>query len=108
MINVPNKIFSIQVDRNLRGKEAEKIGDIELAIQLYEQNVKERFQGNHPYDRLSVIYRGNKMIDEEIRVIKTAIDVFEKDVNVNRPDRDVKLERFKDRLGKAYLIKGKF
>ena len=36
--------------------ELEKEGKIDSAILLYEENVKESFEGNHPYDRLAVIY----------------------------------------------------
>lgn len=99
--------FSIQVDRNLNGKELEKEGDIEGAIALYEQNVAEGFAGNHPYDRLAIIYRKNKAYSEEIRVLERAIFVFENYASQDRPDVQPKLEAFKERLQKAQQLNEK-
>lgn len=88
----------IQVDRNLKGIQLEKQGKVEQAIILYEENVKESFEGNHPYDRLAVIYRKNKLYNEEKRVLEKAIKVFEEYVSIKRLDRNVKLGKFKNRL----------
>ncbi|MGY5218249.1 hypothetical protein [Clostridium butyricum] len=49
--------FDRQVNRNLKDIEYEKCGEISKAIDLYEKNIAENFEGNHPYDRLVVIYR---------------------------------------------------
>ena len=83
---------------NRLGIEAEKSGDIDLAIKLYEKNITNRFEGSHPYNRLSIIYRNKKMFDEEKRVLLTAIDVFKHDVNIDRSDREPKLAKFQKRL----------
>lgn len=93
-----NSNFDTQVDRNLKGKELESHGEIEKAKELYLQNVNERFEGNHPYDRLAIIYRKERAYDKEIEVLEKAINVFEKKVNKQRADRQPKLERFKKRL----------
>ncbi|GCA66055.1 hypothetical protein KGMB01110_04910 [Mediterraneibacter butyricigenes] len=92
-------------DINLNARELEKQGDIDTAITLYEKNVSHRFVGNYPYDRLAIIYRKKKDYANEIRVLKTAIDVFTHDVPVTRSDRSVKLTRFKERLAKAKKLK---
>ncbi|MCR6095849.1 hypothetical protein HXA31_09415 [Salipaludibacillus agaradhaerens] len=68
--------FNSQTERNLKGKELEKNGDIEKAIELYELNVRSEFPGNFPYDCLAIIYRKKKNYDEEIRVLQKAIEVF--------------------------------
>jgi len=94
-------IFEMQVARNLKGIELEKKGDLDEAIKLYEQNIKENFEGNHPYDRLSIIYRKRGQIKDEIRVLEKAIWVFENIVSMERADRQVKLMKFKNRLEKA-------
>ena len=99
-----DKQFSNMVDNNLNGIELEKNGKVDEAVKLYEKNVSMGFEGNHPYDRLAIIYRKNKDYDNEIRVLEKAIAVFEK-VNPSRPDRDPKLQRFKDRLEKAKALK---
>ncbi|MBU7019152.1 MAG: hypothetical protein HXS44_16700 [Theionarchaea archaeon] len=97
--------FNIQVERNLRGIELEKSGRVDEAIQLYEENVKENFEGNHPYDRLAIIYRKRNLINEEIRVLEKAVWVFENIVFGKRVDRLSKLEKFKKRLEKARELK---
>jgi len=93
-----------QWERNMRGGALEEKGSIDEAIELYEQNVSENFVGNHPYDRLAIIYRKRKQIDEEIRVLKKAIWVFENVVHQARGDRLQKLDKFKKRLQKAQKI----
>ena len=42
--------FERQVERNLRGKKLEKTGRTDEAIQLYEANIADNFDGNFPYD----------------------------------------------------------
>ncbi len=59
------------------------------AIKLYEKNIAENFDGNHPYNPLTIIYRKREQIDDEIRVLNKAINVFE---NLDA----AKLQRFKD------------
>lgn len=72
------EILDIMVDRNNKGIELEKKGDIENAIKLYEQNVADEFFGTYPYDRLAIIYRKRKRFDDEIRILKRKISIFEK------------------------------
>lgn len=96
------KGFNRQVDRNLKGIKLEKAGNVNKAIKLYEMNIKENFYGNHPYDRLAIIYRRNKQYDEEIRVLEKAIEVFEYLCSTTGiQDGPPKLQRFKERLIKA-------
>lgn len=96
--NVPSKDME---ENNLRGKELEDAGDIKSAITFYEYNVKHRFDGNFPYDRLAIIYRKQKEYGKEIDVLKQAIDVFINDVPTSRPDREKKIKGFNDRLQRA-------
>ncbi len=42
--------------RNLQGLELERAGRIAEAIELYEQNIAEGFEGDWPYGRLVAIY----------------------------------------------------
>ncbi|MGN0149186.1 MAG: hypothetical protein ACI4C7_02930 [Clostridia bacterium] len=71
-----------------------------MAIKLYEKNLSEDFGGSYPYKRLAVIYHKRKEYDEEKRVLEHAIWVFENKVTKRRPDREKKLQQFKDRLSK--------
>jgi len=61
---------------NTSGIELEKAGKIEEAVQKYENNVSNRVIATHSYDRLMIIYRKRKQYHDEIRIIKTAIEVF--------------------------------
>ncbi len=101
--NILNMEFNenLQAERNLKGAEFEKTGDFEKAIEVYEENVKESFKGNHPYDRLATIYKNQNDIDNEIRVLEKAIIVFEEITLEDRLEGLPKLFRFKNRLEKA-------
>ena len=89
------EILDIMVDRNNKGIELEKKGDIENAIKLYEKNVADEFFGTHPYDRLAIIYRRRKQFDDEIRILKRKISIFEK-INQER------LHHFLEHCSKDY------
>ncbi|MGQ4876734.1 MAG: hypothetical protein ACP6IY_21920 [Promethearchaeia archaeon] len=96
-----SKIENNLVNRNLKGRELEKECKIEEAIELYEKNIKEEFDGNYPYDRLAIIYSKKGSLEDEIRVLEKAVWVFENIVYKDRSDRLPKLDRFKKRLEKA-------
>lgn len=89
------------VERNLRGRELERQGNITDAIELYEINIANEFEGNFPYDRLRVIYSKQGHYGDVIRVLRKAIDVFGRKVSPSRPDRLPKLERFRRELEKT-------
>lgn len=92
--------FDKQVERNLRAIEHERRGDLANAIELYEANVKEQFDGSHPYNRLAIIYRKLGKKQDEVRILEMAISVFKKVVNQGRSDGLPKLRKFEDRLSK--------
>lgn len=89
------EILDIMVNRNNKGIELEKKGDIENAIKLYEQNVADEFFGTYPYDRLAIIYRKRNRFDDEIRILKRKISIFEK-INQER------LHHFLEHCSKDY------
>ncbi len=70
------RIENIIVERNLKGRELEKQGDTQSAIQLYEQNIADEVDTPHPYNRLAIIYRKQKRFDDEIRVIEKALKAY--------------------------------
>ncbi len=96
-----SKIETNLVNRNLKGIKLEKEGKIDKAIKLYEKNIEEEFEGSHPYERLTIIYSKKGLLDDEIRVLKKAVWVFENVVYKERGDRSQKLDKFKKRLEKA-------
>lgn len=72
-------------------KEMEKT-NIQKAIKEYERYVTSKQAKDAPYKRLCVLYRKNNDYGGEVRVLKTAIEVFS--------DNDKKLTWFKKRLAK--------
>jgi DNA-directed RNA polymerase subunit F len=91
-----------QVERNLRGRELEREGHVDNAVELYQANVQEGFEGNHPYDRLATIYRQRKDYALEVAVLERAVAVFEALVETSpRSDVQPKLAKFCERLEKA-------
>lgn len=96
---------NLQAERNLKGAEFEKTGNLEKAIALYEENIAESFKGNHPYDRLANIYKNQLDLDNEIRVLEKAIVVYEEITLEDRLEGLPKLFRFKNRLEKAIETK---
>lgn len=99
-----NDNYSVFVERNLQGKELERIGRIDDAISLYELNVADDFEGSHPYDRLATIYHERKDYNNERRILEHAIYVFENIVYSQRSDRLCKLNRYKHRLEKLNTL----
>lgn len=61
-------IEDLLVERNRRGKELERGGQVEQAIALYEANVADRFNGSHAYERLRVLYKERGDFTNTIRV----------------------------------------
>lgn len=72
-------------------KEMEKT-NVQKAIKEYERYVESKQAKDAPYKRLCVLYRKANDYDNEVRVIKTAIEVF--------ADNDKKLSYFEKRLAK--------
>lgn len=107
LANTPLAPAEDLIQNNLDGITYEKADNIDEAIKLYEYNVAHRFAEQHPYNRLAIIYRKQKKYDEEIRVLKTAIDVFTNDVSDERRDKLPMLEKFKARLEKAEALRNK-
>jgi DNA polymerase-3 subunit epsilon len=85
------------VVRNIMGIALEKEGFIDNAIECYKANAQEGFEGNHPYDRLAIIYRRRGDVDKELAVLRRAIEVFEGIQSSPRPDVGPKLAAFRQR-----------
>jgi tetratricopeptide (TPR) repeat protein len=93
-------IPSSDTDKMSMGKEFEKEGELEKACACYEACLKNRFDGNAPYDRLIIIYRKLNRPKDVERVVKKAISVFEKVASQGRSDGPKKLEKFNLQLEK--------
>lgn len=68
------------------GIDLEREGMIDEAIKVYEKSIISKLPMKHPYERLAILYRKKKDYENEIRVIKTAIEVFMKE-NERRANR---------------------
>lgn len=99
--------FDIQCQINYKGMLYEKNGEIDKAIEQYESVISRNFVGSHPYNRLAILYRKRKQVDDEIRVLEKAIFVFQNIVYKYRGDRSPKLQKFEERLEKAKRLKKK-
>jgi hypothetical protein len=64
-------------ERNIKGKEFEASGEIDKAIELYEQNLTLGSIAPFPYTRLSIIYKKRKDLKNEIRVLKLFLTIQE-------------------------------
>lgn len=82
---------------NNQGIKLEKEGRIGEAIKIYEQNIagEKPYPARHSFDRLMILYRKLKDIENEIRVINKAIQIFPHET------------KYKERLSKAIAIQNK-
>jgi tetratricopeptide (TPR) repeat protein len=69
---------------NNEGIAFEKQGDIASAIEVYENNLRIGYLASHSYNRLMIIYHREKRYEDEVRVIKKAIEVFSSDSRYNK------------------------
>lgn len=79
-----------------KAKAAEKADNIKEAITLYEKAIKQKPLLEEPYTRLMIAYRKLKRPDDELRTIKTAIDLF-----TQHHDERVKQFSGKDKIGQV-------
>lgn len=90
----------------LSGMELEKSGDLDGAIDAYKESIEEGirqpkttiYNYAHSIDRLAVLYRKTKQIDEEIELLATMIK--------KHPKYEGK-SKWKERLEKAQMINSK-
>lgn len=87
-----------QTRRNLDALEHESEGRLDLAIELYEQNVAECFVGDWPYSRLAGIYERAKRYEDAIRVLTRALEVTRADRRRPAGDRRAVVQGLQGRL----------
>jgi hypothetical protein len=73
--DVERELSAVMLERNLTGIELEKAGQLDEAVTLYEQNVTDWFTGNHPYDRLRIIYTKRGQYSDAVRVCRSFVHV---------------------------------
>lgn len=87
------RLLYTTAELNNKGLELEKRGEVPAAIATYEECIKLRYPAFHAYWRLCVLYRKAKDKENELRVIRVALDVFSDD------------EKFTARLNKVLAMK---
>lgn len=70
------KLLFESAQLNNKGILLEKQGNIQEAIETYEENIKIGYPATHSFERLMILYRKGKSPHEELRVIEKAIEVF--------------------------------
>jgi hypothetical protein len=90
-----------QVARNILGNLLERTGRVDAAIETYEANVLEGFVGSYPYERLAAIYRKRYRPAEELRVLRQAVVVVERQLASGHTEVIPQLERLRAALAKA-------
>ena len=68
-----HELTIVMVERNVKGLELEKAGQIDQAIKLYELNVADKAETNCAYQSLRIIYTKQGKLQEAIRVCEVCI-----------------------------------
>jgi tetratricopeptide (TPR) repeat protein len=87
-----------QTQRNIDGMELESAGRMDLAIELYEQNVEEGFAGDWPYSRLVSVYERQGEYEQAERILRRAIEVTKADRRRPAGDRKTVVQGLMGRL----------
>lgn len=92
---ISEKIMAKCTKLNNKGIEYEKVGNIDMAIKIYESNILEGcYPACHSFDRLMILYHKSKDYDNEIRVINRTLEVICK----RYPNLTTKYEDRKNKL----------
>lgn len=67
--------YSLMVERNLQGIELERQGLTVAAVTLYEANLRECFDGSHPYERLRIFYTKRHDYPNAMRVCQAFLNL---------------------------------
>jgi len=96
-LDAEHELSVVMLQRNLDGKEFEKEGSINKAIEVYEQNLEDSFYGSFPYERLRIIYTKQKRYSDAIRVCKAFLILYT--YNDNKRNRFINyLEKLEKKL----------
>ncbi len=72
-LKAENELTLVMVERNVKGLELKKVGQIDEAIKLFEQNVVDKAETNCAYQSLRIIYTKQGKLQEAIRVCEACI-----------------------------------
>ena len=92
------------IKRNLEGRRLEKMGFTKDAVELYEKNVAEGDVETESYKRLASNYRDHHDYENEIRVIKSYLELWE-GLETNHPASITAIDRFEERLETVHMLR---
>lgn len=69
----PLRGYEAAIERHMAAAEADRNGDPEYAIRLYEQSVAENFVGSHPYEALALLHERRRNPADALRVTESYI-----------------------------------
>lgn len=95
----PLRGYEAAVERHQQAMDADRRGDPDTAMRLYEQSVAEGFVGSHPYEALARLHERRHNHEEALRVTETYINLAERGVMPRGAQRsaDRKLPNFQAR-----------
>ena len=80
------------VRNNLEGSRLEKMGQVNEAVKLYEKNIENKFDGDHPYERLRIIYSREDRNNDAIRVCQLYLQNVHQDPSRRAKYKDIILK----------------
>jgi tetratricopeptide (TPR) repeat protein len=99
--------YEAALERNFAAMEAERRGDTERAIALYESSVAGEFVKSHPYERLASLYEQRGGYPDALRVLEAYVRLAEsgkmprgaqRSADRKLPDVEARVERYRRRL----------
>jgi len=100
----PLQGFEAAMERHTEAVEAERSGDPERAIHLYETSVAEGFVGSHPYERLASLYERRQNYAQALRVSEAFVQLAangrmprgsQRSADRKLPDFEARIERYR-------------
>lgn len=99
--------YEAALERNFAAMEAERRGDTERAIELYESSVAGEFVKSHPYERLASLYEQRGAYGDTLRVLEAYLRLArsgkmprgaQHSADRKLPDIEARAERYRRRL----------
>jgi hypothetical protein len=94
-----NDLMAIMVIRNHVGTKFEMKGRMEEAIEEYEANVRDRYEGAYPYQRLRMIYEQRRDYPNALRVCEAYVRLPGAFVAHHKASFSIAIQQVKNKLG---------
>jgi hypothetical protein len=106
----PLRGFEAAMERHAEAEEAERNGDPEKAIRLYETSVAEGFVGSFPYERLASLHERRHDHEAALRVSEAFVELAasgkmprgaQRSADRKLPQFEARIRRYRWRLGRG-------